>query len=119
MDPLAAWIAVRTMEHRERMEMIRRGLIPAPYAPVPLFAPVVLLLGIVLLAAAYLIGLGAIFYPAAADIGLSLAGGAILAVVAIALMVRLRRRRAPVQRIKDAEASLMRSRSINKDVTCR
>lgn len=29
--PAAAWVAVRMMEHLERMEMIRRGMIPPPY----------------------------------------------------------------------------------------
>lgn len=29
--PAAAWVAVRMMEHLERMEMIRRGMVPSVY----------------------------------------------------------------------------------------
>jgi len=118
-DPIAAWTAVRAMEHRERMEMIRRGMMPAPYAPMNASVALVLLLGVILLAAAYLIGLGAIAYPVTGDVGLSLVGGALLALAAIAVTMCARRRTAAAKKIKDAGASLTTSKSINKDVMCR
>ena len=38
--PLAGWVAVRMMEHIERMEMIRRGMIPPAYGSAfPTVAP--------------------------------------------------------------------------------
>jgi len=38
--PLAGLVAVRMMEHVERIEMIRRGMTPPPYAPqLPVVAP--------------------------------------------------------------------------------
>ena len=38
--PLAGWVAVRMMEHIERIEMIRRGMTPPPYAPrLPVVTP--------------------------------------------------------------------------------
>lgn len=107
MDPLAAWIAVRTMEHRERMEMIRRGMTPTTYAPLHAGVALVLLLGVVLLAAAYLIGLGVMVYPVTSDVGLSLAGGVLLALVAMLVAIRARRRAVPLKKIKDAGASLI------------
>jgi hypothetical protein len=96
--PVAAWIVVRGMEHTERMEMIRRGMTPPPYAfrsaSVPSTAGVLVLavFSIVLLAAAWLVGFSSIVYPPSAQAPyalLFLAGIAIVPfVLARALRVR-------------------------------
>ena len=112
--PVAGWIVVRGMEHTERMEMIRRGMIPPPYvvrvqsAPELAGAFGLILLGVTLLAVAFVVGFAAIAFPAEGSGQIpSWLGATVLAstIVAIAMM-RARAIRSR-KRIKDAGASLM------------
>lgn len=93
--PVAGWIVVRCMEHTERMEMIRRGMVPPPYGTGrsgSVFALTVL--AVTLLAAAYLMGLAAIVYPVsepASASGTWLIAGVLSILVASAFAVSMRR----------------------------
>lgn len=111
---LKAWVAVRTMEHFERMEMIRRGMLPAPYRAVQFSGGIMLaMLAIVLLAGlAFVVCTDEILLPGphlAANAGwwAALPGAAFLALV---LCRRARRssasRRLHHKTIRDAGASL-------------
>ena len=66
--PVAGWIVVRGMEHTERMEMIRRGMLPPPYAgrlasvASSAGALALAIFAIPLVAAAWLIGFSSIAY---------------------------------------------------------
>lgn len=96
--PVAGWIVVRGMEHAERMEMIRRGMLPPPYAgrlaPAASSAGALALavFAIPLLAAAWLIGFSSIVYPHAAEppYALVLVVPAALAVLGIVRTLRIR-----------------------------
>jgi len=99
--PVAGWIAVRGMEHAERMEMIRRGMMPPPYAArlastaAPAAAFALALFGLPLLAAAWLIGFSSIAYPPDARPPYALLLLAVIALVppAIVRALRVRARR--------------------------
>src|SRR5579883_1102768 len=68
--PVGGWIVVRGMEHTERMEMIRRGMMPPPYAarihnaPNPTGAFALVMVSVMLLAFAFVMGVAAIALPA-------------------------------------------------------
>jgi hypothetical protein len=113
--PIGGWIVVRGMEHTERMEMIRRGMMPPPYvarlhnAPNLTGAFALVMVSVMLLAFAFAMAIAAIALPAEGSGQIpSWFGAVALASTAIALasVFCLRAVRGQ-KRIKDAGASLM------------
>ncbi|MGH7660719.1 MAG: hypothetical protein ACRENA_07370 [Vulcanimicrobiaceae bacterium] len=102
--PVAGWIVVRAMEHTERMEMIRRGMTPPPYAgrsastPSSMGPLVLTVFSLALLAAAWLIGFSAIMYSPNAVSSSAFLLFACIAVVPFVIMRALRVR--PTRRLR-------------------
>jgi hypothetical protein len=108
--PVAGWVAVRMMEHVERMEMIRRGMLPPPggesrpaVAPPALDVCLQVYLGVrlFLAAIALLLGLSFVVYPGGVfqpEAHGSQPGGWILLATGVWLLVAFGRRpRAPAK----------------------